>query len=248
MRRAGFLRNDQAQMERRTPVFIVCSPLPRVGKTLVARLLIEYLAADRRRVAAFDLNPDGYALASELPEHTTIANIGGTKGQMALFDQLIVSDETAKVVDVGYTSFKEFFAVMEAIGFPAEARRRSVASVILFIAEPDHRSVRAYAGLQERFPEVALVPVVNTRTEGEARARYRHLSDYAGLPLHIPLLPPALKAEVERVGFSAAFYDHQGSYLAGEFESWARQVVLQFRELELRLLLEEIKPALRMRA
>ena len=56
-------------MDRRTPVFIVCSPLPRVGKTLVARLLVEFFVADERPVAAFDLNPDGYALAAQAPEN-----------------------------------------------------------------------------------------------------------------------------------------------------------------------------------
>src|SRR5262249_22623709 len=116
-------------MERRTAVFIVCSPLPRVGKTLIAQLLVEFFTADGRPVAAFDLNPDGYALAAQLPDCTTVANITGTKGQMALFDQLIVPDETAKVVDVGYGSFEAFFSVTNDIGFAAEAHRRMIAPV-----------------------------------------------------------------------------------------------------------------------
>jgi hypothetical protein len=85
----GIEQGDEKQMERRTPVFIVCSPLPNVGKTLLARLLAEYFRDDKRTFAAFDINPDDFALAQQLPDHTSIAHIGDTKGQMALFDQLI---------------------------------------------------------------------------------------------------------------------------------------------------------------
>jgi hypothetical protein len=43
---------------RHTPVFIVCSPRPLVGKTLLARLLGEFLLLKNGAgaVAAFDIN------------------------------------------------------------------------------------------------------------------------------------------------------------------------------------------------
>jgi hypothetical protein len=235
-------------MDRRTPVFIVCSPLPRVGKTLVARLLIEFFAADGPPVIAFDLNPDGYALAAQAPEHAVVANISGTKGQMALFDQLIVADGAAKVVDVGYGSFEPFFAVMQDIGFVAEALRGSVIPVILFIAEPDHRSTRAYARLRQRFPEISLVPVVNAGTMTEARSRSGPKTDFAGVPIHIPALSPRLRAAVTEVGFSSALADYETPAMREELQAWVRRIFLQFREMELRLLLEDLKPALQMRA
>lgn len=235
-------------MDRRTPVFIVCSPLPRVGKTLIARLLIEYFAADERPVAAFDLNPDGYALAAQVPEHAVVANISGTKGQMALFDQLIVADGAAKVVDVGYGSFETFFAVMQDIGFVAEVLRGAVIPVILFIAEADHRSTRAYARLHERFPEISLVPIVNAGTMTEARSRSGPKGDFAGIPIHIPALSPALRTAVAEVGFSSALSEYATPDMRDELLAWVRRIFLQFREMELRLLLEDLKPALRLRA
>lgn len=235
-------------MDRRTPVFIVCSPLPRVGKTLIARLLIEFFAADGRSVTAFDLNPDGYALAAQAPEHAVVANISGTKGQMALFDQLILADGTAKVVDVGYGSFEPFFAVMQDIDFVAEALRRAIVPVALFIAEPDHRSSRAYAKLREKFPEISLVPIFNAATMSETRFRPGLKSDFAGVPVHIPALSPGLRAAVADVGFSAALADYQTADTQSELLAWVRRIFLQFREMELRLLLEDLKPALRLRA
>ena len=235
-------------MDRRTPVFIVCSPLPRVGKTLIARLLVEFFATDGRPVAAFDLNPDGYALAAQVPEHAVVANINGTKGQMALFDQLIVADRTAKVVDVGYGNFDSFFAVMQDIGFVGEASYRSVAPVIMFMSEPDHRSARAYAKLRDRFPEVSFVPVLNAGTTPETRARSNAKADFSGVPVHIPALSSALRAAVAEVGFSSALAGYETADLRDELVAWIRRIFLQFREMELRLLLEDLKPALRLRA
>ena len=39
-----------------TPVYIICSPRPLVGKTLIARQLSEFLLLKNGAVAAFDIN------------------------------------------------------------------------------------------------------------------------------------------------------------------------------------------------
>ena len=57
-------------MQRRTPIFIVTSSRPRVGKTLIARALTEYFCAQNRPVAAFDVNPDEFNLIDHLPAYT----------------------------------------------------------------------------------------------------------------------------------------------------------------------------------
>ncbi len=44
-----------------TPVYIICSPRPLVGKTLLARLLSEFLLLKDGTVSAFDINlKDGH--------------------------------------------------------------------------------------------------------------------------------------------------------------------------------------------
>jgi len=209
---------------------------------------MEFLSADGRPVAAFDVNPDNFVLAEQLPRHTAVANIGDTKGQMALFDQLIVADETSKVVDVGNGCFERFFAVMAEIGFEAEARRRSIAPVVVFVADSDRRSVQAYARLQDRFPELPLVPALNAQAATDVRAHRSFRSKYVDIPLQIPVLTPGLKAAVQRAGFSSHAGDGGTANATVELRAWIRRVFLQFRELELRLLLEELKPALRLRA
>jgi hypothetical protein len=108
----------------RTPVYIICSPRPQVGKTLVARLLSEFLRLQRGNVVAFDVNLKEPSLLDYLPRLTETAEIDDTFGKMALMDRLIVDDGVAKVIDLGYHAFDEFFGMTREIGFVNEAARR----------------------------------------------------------------------------------------------------------------------------
>ncbi len=54
---------------RRTTVYIVCSPRPAVGKTLIARVLTEFLLLQRGAVSAFDINLREPSLLNYLPPH-----------------------------------------------------------------------------------------------------------------------------------------------------------------------------------
>src|SRR5262249_47391104 len=144
----------ETRMSRPTHVYIVASPRPRTGRTLLARTLIEFFRADERAVRAFDLDTMDSALAGFLPEVTSHADIAGTRGQVALFDQLIVDDETPKVVDVSAYAYEAFFTVMEQIGFAIDGPRQSVDPIVLFCASTERRSVKAYARLRTRFPGI----------------------------------------------------------------------------------------------
>jgi Mrp family chromosome partitioning ATPase len=101
----------------RTPIYIICSPRPQVGKTLVARLLGEFLLLQRGDVVAFDVNLKEPSLLDFLPHHTETAEVDDTFGKMALMDRLIVSDGVAKIIDLGYHAFDEFFKMVDEIGF-----------------------------------------------------------------------------------------------------------------------------------
>ena len=85
--------------ENPTPLYVVCSPRTRVGKTLVSRLLAEFYLVDYRHVVAFDLADEGPQLVDYLPEITTIVDIRDIHGQVAFFDQLISDGPVAKVID-----------------------------------------------------------------------------------------------------------------------------------------------------
>ena len=123
-----------------TPVYIVCSPRPLVGKTLLARLLSEFLLLKDGAVSAFDINLKEPSLLEYLPRVTETADIADTFGKMQLMDRLIAHDGVAKVVDLGFHAFDEFFKMTNEIGFLKEATRRSVAPIILFVADTDRVS------------------------------------------------------------------------------------------------------------
>ena len=71
---------------------------------------------------------------------------------MQLMDRLIVNDGIAKVIDLGFHAFDEFFKMIDEIGFLKEAVRRGVAPIILFVADTDRISARGYPMLQRADP------------------------------------------------------------------------------------------------
>jgi hypothetical protein len=237
-------------MSVRTPVFVVCSPLERVGKTLVARLLADFFVADGRYIECFDVNTDHPSLADYQPYRTTPCAIADTRDQMALFDQLIRPDAAPKVIDLGHAAFERFFTVVGQVGFAEEAQRQGVQVVVLFVASPSPLAARAYATLQRWLPGLVLVPVQN---EVLGRNLARELYPAAGaaaLPLRIPQLATGLRRIVAPPSFSFADF-RSGKYTEisesyrNELESWVRRVFVEFRELELRLLLATLRLSLR---
>jgi hypothetical protein len=235
---------------RRTLVFIVASPRPQVGKTFIARLLVDFLRLQGGEPEAFDLNPSGDALRDYLPDLAVASDVEDTHGQMALFDRLIVADGTPKVVDVGSASFERFFTITQQIRFIQGAQRRSIEPVILFAADPHPVAVKAYADLQRRFPSAVVVAVLD-----DAIVKGRKLRDKfpftrtAAVPLQITALSPMLKAQIEQSPCSFADVHDQMPLeipvaLGYELRAWTRRTFIEFRELELRLLLEQLRASM----
>src|SRR5215468_6451012 len=144
-----------------TPVFIICSPRPHVGKTVVARLVSEFLLLKNGDITAFDINLREPSLLDYLPNVTETADISDTYGKMALMDRVIVDDGMAKVIDLGFHAFDEFFTMSYEIGFMKEAARRNVAPLVLFMADIDRTSARAHEMLRRQTPATNLITIEN---------------------------------------------------------------------------------------
>ena len=244
-RRAAGLRHPRP-MQRRTPIFIVTSSRPRVGKTLIARALTEYFLAQGRPVTAFDVNPDDFKLVDHLPAYTAAASIDDTRGEMALFDQLAAEDEVPKVVDLGHYPFERFFTLMREIDLGTELRRRAIAPMVLYVADPHERAQQGYATLKDRFPDLALVPLFNEYVPQIARCRDNFPpTRFGGEPVDIPALTPVVRSVVDRKNFSFLAYVLKTQDSTSELYQWMARVFVAFRELEVRLLLGEAAPQLR---
>jgi hypothetical protein len=243
-------RGPQAADKRHTAIFIIACPRPQVGKTFVARLLIDFLRLKGTDPVVFDLNPSGDALCDYLPDLAQAADLTEIKSQMAMFDRLIVDDAVTKVVDLGHTSFERFFTIAGEIGFFNEAIRRSVEPVVLFLADPHSVAINAYADLSRRPRDVITIPVFNDGAlKGQKLRKEFPFQRAAAVPLCISALSPMLKAQIENSRYSFAEI-HEWLPpaipigLAFELRSWTRRTFLEFRELELRLLLEKLRASL----
>src|SRR5262249_13823557 len=149
---------------------------------------------------------------------------------------------------VGYAAFDRFFAIAQEIRFFEALERRSIEAMVLFAADAHPASVRAYADLQGRIPGAAVVPVFNEAiVKGRTLRAQFPFARAAAVPLQIPELAPLLKAQTDRCSF-ADLHDRLPRTvpyaLAFELRVWTRRTFVEFRELELRLLLEKLRASL----
>ncbi|MBO4222111.1 hypothetical protein [Bradyrhizobium neotropicale] len=217
-----------------TPVYIICSPRPQVGKTLVARLLSEFLLLKNGDVISFDINLKEPSLLDYLPRTTETADVIDTYGKMQLMDRLIVNDGVAKVIDLGFHAFDEFFKMIDEIGFMKEALRRHVAPVILFVADTDRVSARSYEMLRQQIPPRALMTIDNEFVvRGELPTAMGQ-----GRVLRFSALPVFLKTYIDRLNFSFTGYLRHEKDSSTELHQWIRRNYTIFRDLELSVMLQ----------
>lgn len=233
-------------MSFRTSVTIVASPRPRIGKTLLARVLTDFHRHEGRAVAAYDLNGGEATLREFLPQQTTAARVDDIKGQMALFDALVAPDDVNRVVDLGHASFEAFFSIAEQIGFVEEALSRGIAPAVLFVLTPDRTSVEAFQSLRRRFPGLTLAPVHN-EIFGATQYADRYALRFSDRLVRMPMLAAGARKFVEVPPFS--FNDVGRARLMSpealeELQHWLRKIYLEFRELDLRVLLADLQSAI----
>jgi hypothetical protein len=226
------------------PLYIVASPQPRVGKTLIARLLIEYLLANNRPLIGYDLDSREPSLARHFPDSVRAGDITDTLGQMALFDRLIGHYSRTSVIDLGYSVFEQFFTVMREIGFEQEARRQMIEPIVLFVTDAARPTANRYAELQSLLPHTVFVPVHNESVSfiftlkdfPPSRAEY-------GV-IRIPRLSPIVRGVIDRPSFSFRAYMTKQPGGPTEVHGWINAIFTAFREFELRLLMGRLSSSL----
>ena len=222
-------------MLRPAPVYVVASPNQKVGKTLIARLLIEFFQASGRAVKGYDLPSRKPALADRFPHLVRSVDIGDTRGQMQVFDQLLADNTTTRIVDLGSGPFDQFFAVMDKIDFVTEARRRFVEPIVLFVADAETETARTYAELRSRLKPTIFVPVHNEAVSVTFAAADFPASRVACGAIRVARLSPLVRRVIDRPNFSFGAYITEPGGVT-QVHQWICPIVTRFRELELQLL------------
>ncbi len=234
-------------MSGRTLVYFVCSPHSRTGVTTTARLLTEYYLSRGVTVEGFDTDAREPSYAERFPDLARAVNIFDVRGQIALFDQLLVPDDKPKIVDVWSYSFDQLFAIITEIGFLDEAARAGVTPVVLYQADMSQMAANTCRSLGATWPDLWVSVVHN---EGASPLGLDARETLAGYRTRGKLVIPKLERPIAR------FLDDP-DFLLSEFlrqpppalslvvraaiRNWALPIFTQFQSFELRLVLQSSK-------
>lgn len=142
-------------------IYIVASDQHRNGKTLLARLLVDYLMLDGRDPFVVDTDaPDG-PLRNFFPGRTALADFAAITGQMKLFDTILAAPGRDYVVDLPARHTDSFFAAERDLRFFTECKKQGFRVFLFFVVDQSFVSLKAAQTLQH-YPGVDLfVPVRN---------------------------------------------------------------------------------------
>jgi hypothetical protein len=233
-----------------TQVFIVCSPRPHTGKTLVARLIAEFYHSIHRPPVCFDLEQIDPALTEFLPLATERAAIGETRGQVALFDKLVLADERPKIIDLSPHALEKFFTVAYDIGFDHEARAHGVSAVVMYVAGQQPLVQETYRILREKLPSLIFVPVHNDAVARGPELRKQFPANAnSPPPIEIPQLSSSLRRIMDQRPFSFVQFLKDppirvSRSLREEMDAFVRRVFRQLHEMELSLLMNQLNHSL----
>lgn len=232
-------------MKQRTFAFIFCSPHQRTGTTTAARLLADYFTYEERAFTGFDCDPHEQMFAGFFPANTRVTDIAQIKGQVALFDGMLIADGRPKIVDVWSRAVRTFFETAHTIDFFPETGRHGISPFVFFMADGHESSIDAAWTFHQMNPEtgIGVVHVQGAAPLGDAALD--HLSQYPpGQRFEIGALDPLVHAQVMQQGFSLSSFLHRppdsmSIVVRAAVRAWLLNAFQQFRSFELRLMFED---------
>lgn len=112
-----------------------------VGKTMVARTVLDYFAHHRIRARAFDTEAPKGTLKRFYPELTDVVNINHVPDQMRIFDTVNSTDATVSLIDVRAGLMSPSLRALRDIGFIEAAKKGEITFVVLHILGPSIASL-----------------------------------------------------------------------------------------------------------
>ncbi len=200
---------------KKNHVLIVSSLRPRTGKTLLARLLADYLTHSGELRVVFDTDAADPKLSVYFPNDAKVIDLDRVPDQMKLFDTLSSQAGKSQVIDLTHRSFAKFFSLMRDIGFAEEAKAAGVEPVIFFILDGSAEAYDQALALRERFRDTGLVLVKNDFV-GEPNRAAMNSNGMIALTGHkpqmrLPVLDPFYVSALEDVRLSLSEFMRRSS-------------------------------------
>jgi hypothetical protein len=181
-------------MAAQPTLYVVTSDQHRNGKTLLARLLVDYLMLDGRDPFVIDTDAPDAPLRNYFPGRTAMADFASIRGQMKVFDTILASPGRDYVVDVSSRHMESFFAAERDLGFFAECKKSGFRVFVFFVVDESLPSFRAAQDFQRLGRFDLFVPVRNLFV--------RSAWPESGGALTVPFLPAPVASAVSFRRFS----------------------------------------------
>lgn len=231
-------------MRRRTFVFVACSAHPRTGVSTTARLLTDFYLSRQAPVEGFDTDPHEPRYGELFPDCVRVVDAGDIRGQISLFDRLLVHDEIPKIIDVWHRSYERFFTTVRDIGFIEEARRHGVEPILLFHVDPSEATLARAQALSAAWNDLTIVAVHNEGASPlgpqahEILARYPAARKFVIAPLDAAVAKALDRSDLPLSRFLNAPPTDMSIVVRAALKSWLIPIFTQFQSFELRMDLE----------
>lgn len=231
-------------MRRRTLVYFVCSPHSRTGVTTAARLLTDYYLTRGITVEGFDTDSREPRYAEWFPGLAQVIDLNDVKGQITLFDRLLLTDETPKIVDVWSRSYDRLFSTIAEIEFFEEARQVGVQPVILYQVDDTESSANSALTLATTWPDIWMTVIQNEGAAPLGLDAHDILSLY---PARGKFVIPALEGPIAKAlddpylsltEFLQAPPQGMSIVVRAALKGWLLPIFTQLQSFELRLSLQ----------
>ncbi len=230
-------------MADKPAIHIICSDETRNGKTLLARLLADWLLLNGEHPFIIDLDAPEAPLAGRYPDASLAVDFGRVTGRVRAFDTMMSNPGRDQIVEVPARELDSFLHEADEIAFFDEAKQAGMDIAFLFMVDRSLRSVRHARDLAERYPGCRFFPARNKAIGDlldDEEAAELYLDLYLNGEVALPKLSPESMATVEGPGFS--FRDFSSgrieaptSFQHYELSDFTDTVFGQFNKLQFRL-------------
>jgi hypothetical protein len=234
------------------PVFIICTPFPRCGTSTVSRLLADFHLLEGRPFTLYETDKHSRGLELLFPDQCQVVDLATTRGQMDLFDQLVIPDQGPRIVEVCAPYYRHFFTQAREIGLFEESESRGTQPLIIFVTNGSYVAVEAAATLQCLWPNIPMAIALNEGLVHLGKSLHDHLAAFpTDLSFQIPALEGLPKHEMEDPGFSISGFfgstppDDMSLVVRADLRNWIRRVFTQFHSHELRTAFEQSRYLMR---